>query len=48
MDVKTMFLHGDHEEQIYMKHAKVFAVKENELVCKLKKPMYGLKQSPKM
>ena len=37
MDVKTMFLHGDMEEEIYMKQSKGFVVKGNKyLVCKLK------------
>eukprot|EP00253_Pinus_taeda_P022579 PITA_22579 len=49
MDVKTTFLHGDLEEEIYMKQPEGFAVKgKKELVCKLKKSMYGLKQSPRM
>jgi hypothetical protein len=49
MDVKTTFLHGDLEEEIYMKNPKGFAMKENkELVCKLKKSLYGLKQSRRM
>jgi hypothetical protein len=49
MDVKTMFLHGDLEEEIYMKQPKGFIVKgKKELVCKLKKSLYGLKQSPRM
>ena len=49
MDVKTTFLHGDLEEEIYMKHPKGFIMKEKEkLVCRLKKSFYGLKQSPKM
>ena len=40
MDVKTTFLHGDLEEQIYMKQLEVFIVKGNkELVCKLKKSL---------
>jgi hypothetical protein len=47
MDVKTTFLHGDLEEEIYMKWPKGFVVKgKKELVCKLKKSLYGLKQSP--
>ena len=42
MDVKTTFLHGDLEEEIYMKKPEGFAVKgKKELVCKLKKSMYG-------
>ena len=49
MDVKTTFLHGDLEEEIYMKQPEGFAVKgKKELVCKLKKSLYGLKQSPRM
>ena len=44
MDVKTTFLHGDLEEEIYMKQLDGFVVKgKKELVCKLKKSLYGLK-----
>ena len=49
MDVKTAFLHGDLEEEIYMKQPEGFMVKgKKELVCRLKKSLYGLKQSPRM
>ena len=49
MDVKTTFLHRDLEDEIYMNEPKGFVVKgKKELVCKLKKSMYGLKQSPRM
>jgi hypothetical protein len=49
MDVKTTFLHGDLEEEIYMKQPKGFVVKgKKELVCKMKNSLYGLKQSPRM
>jgi len=49
MDVKTTFLHQDLEEEIYMKQLEGFAVKsKKELVCKLKKSLYGLKQTPRM
>ena len=48
MDVKTTFLHGDLNEEIYMKRPKGFSVKgKKELVCKLKKYLYSLKQSPR-
>jgi hypothetical protein len=49
MDVKTMFLHGDLEEEIYMKQPEGFVVKGNKyLVCKLKRSLYDLKKSPMM
>ena len=44
MDVKTEFLHGDLEEEIYMKKPEGFMVKgKKELLCRLKRSMYGLK-----
>ena len=48
MDVKTAFLHGDLEEQIYMEQPEGFTQPGKEhLVCKLKRSLYGLKQSPR-
>ena len=46
--MKTTFLHGDLEEEIYMEQPEGFKVdgKEN-FVCKLKNSLYGLKQAPK-
>jgi hypothetical protein len=49
MDVKTTFLCGDLEEEIYMKQSEGFVVKGMKyLVCKLKRSLYGLKKSPRM
>jgi hypothetical protein len=49
MDVNTTLLHGVLEEEICMKKLEGYVVKgKKELVCKLKKFLYGLKQSPWM
>ena len=48
LDVKTTFLHGDLEEEIYMQQPQGYEVKGKEnLVCRLKKRLYGLKQAPR-
>ena len=48
MDVKTIFLHGDLEEEIYMEQPEGFKAEGKEnFVCKLKKSLYGLKQAPR-
>ena len=39
MDVKTAFLHGDLDKEIYMEQPKGFEVSR-------KMPLYGLKQCP--
>ena len=48
MDIKTAYLKADMEENIYMEQPEGFGVKNNEgnqVYCKLRKSLYGLKQS---
>jgi len=46
MDVKTAFLNGDLEEDVYMDQPVGFAEEGKEhMVCKLKRSIYGLKQA---
>ncbi|RVW89971.1 Retrovirus-related Pol polyprotein from transposon TNT 1-94 [Vitis vinifera] len=46
LDVKTAFLHGDLENEIYMDQPGGFTIKGKEhLVCRLKRNLYGLKQA---
>ena len=48
IDVKTVFLNGVLEEEIYMDQPKGFVEPGQESkVCKLIKSLYGLKQAPK-
>ncbi|KAL2237883.1 UNVERIFIED_CONTAM: Retrovirus-related Pol polyprotein from transposon TNT 1-94 [Sesamum indicum] len=48
MNVKTAFLHGDLDENIYMNQPFGFTdMSKPDYVCLLKKSLYGLKQSPR-
>jgi hypothetical protein len=47
MDVKSYFLNGDLNEEVYMEQPEGFELSDNpDLVCKMKKSLYGLKQAP--
>jgi hypothetical protein len=48
MDIKSSFINGELEEEVYIEQSEGFKLSDNEdYVCKLKKALYGLKQAPR-
>ncbi|KAM4060916.1 reverse transcriptase (RNA-dependent DNA polymerase) [Hirsutella rhossiliensis] len=47
MDVKTAFLYGDIDEEVYLEQPEGFEDGTGR-VCRLKKAIYGLKQAPRI
>ena len=48
LDIKNVFLHGDLADEVYMEQPPSFVARgEFGLVCKLRRSLYGLKQSPR-
>ena len=44
MDVKTAFLHGGLDEELYIKQPEGYAIPgKQHLACKLRRSFYGLK-----
>jgi hypothetical protein len=49
MDVKTAFLNGVVEEEVYVEQPKGFEVGSKEThVCRLRRALYGIKQAPQV
>jgi hypothetical protein len=49
MDVKTAFLYGDIDVEVYVEQPEGFGeIGKSDKVCKLNKALYGLKQSPSL
>ena len=48
MDVKTAFLNGELDEDIYMESDGYVDEEHPDYVCRLKRSLYGLKQLPRM
>ena len=48
MDVKSGFLNGDLKEEVYVEQSPGFGISEQKnMVYRLYKAFYGLKQAPK-
>ena len=48
LDIKNVFLHGDLVEEVYMEQPPGFVAQgESGLVCRLRRSLNGLKQSPR-
>jgi hypothetical protein len=49
MDVKTTFLNGNIEQEVFVEQPDGFVFHNNDThVCKLRKASYGLKQAPRV
>ena len=48
LDIKNVFLHGDLAKEVYLEQSPGFVAQgESGLVCRLRRSLYGLKQSPR-
>jgi hypothetical protein len=48
MDVKSDFLNGEQEEEVYIEQPSDFPlIDKYDMVCRLKKTLYEFKKAPK-
>jgi Reverse transcriptase (RNA-dependent DNA polymerase) len=47
LDIKTAFLNGELEEEVYVRQPPGFSSGDARKVCRLKKTLYGLRQAPR-
>lgn len=45
LDVKNAFNYGDLDKKVYIEQLPDYIAQERNMICKLKKAIYGLKQS---
>jgi Reverse transcriptase (RNA-dependent DNA polymerase) len=46
LDIKTAFLNGELEDEVYVTQPPGFEIGDSNIVCKLKKALYRLQQAP--
>ena len=47
-DVKSIFLNGELEEEVYIEKIEGFPLtNDKDMVCRLKNALYGLKKAPR-
>ena len=48
LDVKNAFIYGDLKKVVYMERPPRYVAQGENTVCRLRKEIYGLKQSPRV